>query len=158
MNKNYVSESSSWLPPVCIEDRREKTVTQIINWYRTCIVVATASYLIWFFLPFIDTSWHTDKELQILSFDSYGSLINYPEGLIKILLISYVAIVFGVFLFSRVARTLYTIYVTLFLFLLPLDGLRVQTGIESFFLDCSNVLTGMTIVMMYMTSLSKKFK
>ena len=125
--------------------------------FRVCVFLEMTSYLIWFFLPFWDSFFLTDKEIQVLTFNNYGALINYTDFVINLLLAVYIAILLGLLLFNRIARILYLLYTVMFLLLTPIDGLRAQAGYEAFFLDLSNIFSGVIIVMMYITSLSKKF-
>ena len=125
--------------------------------YRLCVIVTLSSYIAWEFLPYADGAWLGEKEMQVLSYSTYNALIIYPNELALIVVAILIVLSIGIFLFNNLARLFYTILILYILLLTPFDGMSVQTSLEAFILSLYNTSSGMTVAMMYLTSINERF-
>lgn len=130
----------------------------LVALFRTFVVGATACYLAWVALPYFDETLLHPEAQMLMKYDGYHSILGLPSVVSWIFVIVWVGLAIGMLLFLAPARTGYLILVIVFLFLTPLFGLRVQSGLESYFLDAVNILDGAVLAMAYFSKVSQYFQ
>jgi hypothetical protein len=130
----------------------------LVALFRTFVAGATACYLVWVALPYFDEVFLHPEAQLLMKYDGYHSILGLPSAVSWIFVIVWVGLAIGMFLFLAPARTGYLILVLVFLFLTPLNGLRVQSGLESYFLDAVNILDGVVLAMAYFSKVSQYFQ
>jgi hypothetical protein len=129
----------------------------MITLYRALVIISTTSYLLFIGIGYVDSSFLSKEELDILSWGGYGASIQMPAFLHWALVASWVPLAFGMYLFKPLARKLYLWLVIIFILANPFFGLFVATGYEYMLYHISTFLDGAILVMAYYTSISNEF-
>lgn len=127
----------------------------LIGIFRLLVVAATASYLVWFFLPYLAT----DLERQIAAYSGHGAVlpVRHPVYYGSWLLLWLVA-ASGLVLLHNWARQLYLVLVLLGPVLAPFSGYVIQPPLDSMFSSASLLFDGAVIAIAYLSPVSGSFK
>ena len=130
----------------------------MIQIFRILIVISTLSYAVFVFLPYLDESFLTQQEIDVLTWSKYEALIIFPDWLSWFLIYIWLPLAIGMWFFNRLARTAYLCLSIFFLVFSAFSGLFVSTGLEIMLYQATAFLDGAIITMAYLTNLNDEFK
>lgn len=125
--------------------------------FRALIIVNVLFYLSALTLPYIDGSWLTEKELDVLSYLGYEALIVLPSFAHWFILISWFSIILAMYFFVPVSRLFFLAWLVLTTMLVIVSGMNVMTSLDAFHSDMGNILDGVILSMAYFSGVSQRF-
>jgi hypothetical protein len=129
----------------------------MIKFYRALVIISTMSYLLFVGVGYVDSSFLSKDELDLLSWGGYGAIIQMPLFLHWFLVGIWVPLAIGMCLFKPLARKIYLWLAITFILANPFFGFVVSTGYESMLYQLAIFLDGAVLVMAYFTSISSEF-
>lgn len=144
-------------PPESQLDKEQPNKQAMENIFRIIIASSTILFIILCFLPYFDYFWLSDEELQILSYDGWGS--ELPNNLFFIwgLFLTWISISIGLFFFVPIARTAFLILLVFSVILTFFWGIRIHTPLSVLLSGIISMSDGAILIMLYFTSVSSKF-
>jgi magnesium-transporting ATPase (P-type) len=130
----------------------------MIKIFRAAVILSYVLFVVYMVKPYVDTSFHDEETLKILSLNGYGAVISLSAWTDWIFLGIWFVLAVGMYLFNPIARLVYLLMVVIFTLLGPFFGIYVGTGTELALFQAIAYLDGAILTMAYLTSLSKKFK
>jgi len=128
------------------------------SFFRILVVVSTVLFITTWAIPFFGAVLLSEEELKIYNIFGYKAILPLGETFFWVLLSFWVVIFVGLFLFIKIARTGFVIFLLFTLFLNLFLGWVVFTPIEATLHDIVVLLDGMIVVMIYFTPVSNEFR
>lgn len=126
--------------------------------FRVLILMATTSYLLWVFLPYLFSNLYSRETIDIVAYNGYQAIFVLPGSILWAEVIIWVFLAIGLFMFIGISRHLFLLLVVATYIMVPFSGLRSQTALESTLLDLTNLCDGAIIAMAYFSDLSERFR
>ncbi len=126
--------------------------------FRILILASISIYLFALFLPYIDYSYLDQKEIDVLTWHNYGSIIPVPNWFAWVMFCLTLLLSIGLYFYINFARLVYVWMVVLMILISPFMGLSTNTGLQVLFAQLLNVLDGAILAIAYLTNVSERFK
>ena len=130
----------------------------MVNLYKSIVLFSYLVYVLVFFIPYLDPYLYEQETRGVLSWTGYGALIELHNSVSYIFLIAYSIALYGMIQFRAWARPLFVTLTVMSIISNGVQGINVFTAIDSVLTYLTNLADGATIVLMYLTSVSNKFK
>ena len=130
----------------------------MISLFRTLIILSLLSYAIFIGIGYIDAPYLGEEESNLLSWAGHGAILELPTFLNWAIVLVWLPIAIGMYLFNPIARFMYLCLAILFTITTPLFGMYIAMGYEFMFLQITTFLDGAILAMAYFTHISAKFK
>jgi len=130
----------------------------MVKIFRILVILSTISYACFIIAPYIDYSFLTEKEIDILSWDGYQAVYILPEWLVWISILIWIPLTIGMYLFNPIARKIYLVLIIMFFIDTLFAGLFVKTSHEIVLYQLTSFFDGVVLTMAYLTSISNKFE
>jgi len=129
--------------------------------FRSLIVISNSAYVLWFFQPYYATNLYTETMREVLEADGYSGvdiLLKYSIEIGWVFLALFLLSAIGLFLYIKIARTLFTV-LCLSSFVIPLFyGISVQSHIDVVLNNITYMADSIVLYMSYFSSVAVKFK
>lgn len=157
----YDTTSTGARSPVAKDLFGETTLRSIITspprLFRALIILATSTYLIYWFQLLLGKGLISHDVWDALSWDGYEALLTIPDSVLWLLMLLWVAVTVGLYGFSKAARFVF-LWLTLFSTVTALlGGVTVQTAFGTFLCLITNLADGAILAMAYSTPLKERF-
>lgn len=135
----------------------------LVRTFRVFVILATASYVLWFFFPslsqYLANSLYQEIEGALNQYSGFGAALPIHHPLyygtwFGLWLITSAALIF----FQNWARYLLLLLYVLDIVLLPFSGFTVQGPVENSLVQLTAVLDGAILAMAYFSPLAERFK
>ena len=130
----------------------------MVNLYKSIVLFSYLVYVLVFFIPYLDPYLYEQETRGVLSWTGYGALIELHNSVSYIFLMAYSITLYGMIQFRAWARPLFVTLTVMSIISNGVQGINVFTAIDSVLTYLTNLADGATIVLMYLTSVSNKFK
>lgn len=130
----------------------------MISIFRGLIITNVILYTALIILPYIDSAWLSEKELDVLSYSGYGAYYTFPSFILWGIFVVWVLSMLGLIYFYDLARKVFLWWLILTSLLTIGSGLDTRTALQAFLANVSTLLDGAIIVMAYFTSVENYFK
>lgn len=129
-----------------------------IRLFQSLVIASTASYVIWFFLPFW-SFYLSDAEYRLAELSGFGAVLPVESPLyygawFALWLIAALALLF----FQNWARHLYLTLSVLGLVLAPFSGFVVQAPLDTLLGNAALIMDGAILAMAYLSPLAQNFQ
>jgi len=125
--------------------------------FRILVVTSMVIYAVFWFLPYFTYLWTTTEVLNLLSFNGYGRLVQFPVLVEWALLFTWLLVSIGLITFNRSARNQFIVLNILSLVLIPLSGLIILSPMEALLFSIVGILDGAIISMFYFSPVAQEF-
>lgn len=125
--------------------------------FKALIISSIATYIILLFLPYLDSFYLSQEEIDVLSWNNYGSVFPIPNWFAWIMFGINLLIVCGLYFYVRIARTMYLWLFIILILMNPFMGIQTNTGLEGLFYQLISTLDGAILAVAYLTSINEKF-
>lgn len=127
--------------------------------FRYLVVISFFLYTIFWFLPYFHYLWLNQEELNLLSYNSFNSIINFNilDYLSIIILLGWYLVSLGLFFFIKIAKSLFLFMIILNLLLSIFEGFLILSPIDLLLYVILGLLDGVILAILYLTSISDKF-
>lgn len=130
-------------------------ITRLFKWL---IIVNIILYLSSLALPYFDDVWLNEKELDVLSYISYGEIVSLPTIVHWFILFAWFAAYIGMYYFIPLARLLFLTLICVSTILVVVSGIYVMTPLDAFLSDLGNIIDGAILSIVYLSSVAMGFK
>ena len=130
----------------------------MVSIFRRLIVTNIILYTALIILPYIDSAWLSEKELDVLSYAGHGAYYTFPSFILWGIFVVWVLSMLGLFYFYEPARQVFLWWLILTSFITIGSGLDTRTALQAFLANVSTLLDGAIITMAYLTSVQNYFK
>ena len=131
----------------------------MVKIFRILVVLSTISYACFIIAPYIDYSFLTEKEIDVLSWDGYSAAYIFPEWLEWLSILVWIPLAIGMYLFNPIARKIYLVLTIVFFVDALFTGLVVKTSYEIALYQLTSFFDGAVLTMAYLTtSIGNKFE
>jgi hypothetical protein len=125
--------------------------------FRGLVVVSTALYLVFWFLPFIDWRWYSPEVLELRGMSGFDAKLVWPIFVDYLLLAAWLLAAIGMYFFRASARSLFLWLYIITTLVDPFRGTSVFTGVDVMLFSLSTVMDGAVIAIAYLTSVERLF-
>ena len=125
--------------------------------FRALIISSIILSVIYWVLPYFDSYWHTDEELQLLAYSGFNSILQTNSIVYWGMLAVGIILNIGLFFYMKLARTLFVPVLAIYSILGVFWGIQVVSPYETVIGGMLNIIDGALIVIVYFTSLSLRF-
>ena len=126
---------------------------------RAFVVVATASWAIYFFLPLTPFASQSEFYWQLESASGTGALpLLLNPIVVWVQAFAWLAAALGMIAFRRWGRSLYLLLTVFYLFSTPFAGILVLSPAAAFMLHLSLVLDGAALALAYLSSAANHYE
>ena len=134
-----------------------------IRIFQVFVILATVSYVAWFFFPYISEHFantlYRDIENRLGQYDGFGAVLPVHHPLYYGTWFgSWLVASLGLIFFQNWARHFFLFLYVLGIALTPLGGFSVQGPLENVFGQMTAVLDGAILAMAYLSPLADGFK
>lgn len=133
-------------------------MTGQVNFFRGLVLASACLYLLYFFFPILRAELVSQKELEFLELNGYGSLFYWPFWLQWISFAVNILALAGLLLFKAYARVLFLFLVLFFLVSGLGLGLEVSTALESFLGSFLTLIDGAIVALSFTTPIADRFR
>jgi len=130
----------------------------MISIYKWTIMISTALWVLYWFLPSISSTWYTKDEINLLMWDGWGAKIQPSIINDWLLFFAWLACSIGLFFTVKYTRELFVFLVITTTILSYFLGFRVTTPLDNVLLNTITMADGAIIYMAYFSSVSEHFK
>lgn len=129
---------------------------EIKNLYRLLIIVGALAYAIYWFMPY--SYGYLDSETgSLLAYGGYGAIYQGNEMLDRVIFGAWMISAFGMFLFRKMARTVFLILIVVTTPASVLYGVSVETAGGALMLDIANIADGMVLALAFFSPVKDEF-
>jgi len=129
-------------------------------YFRILVIASVALYVIWGFLPRIESHFYSPETIDALSWAHVGRVFSW-EALSNIsyaFLIAYGVVSIGLIYFKPWARLAFLWLTILSVVSSFFYGITVLTELSTVYLQVMSIIDGFILALVYFSSLSKEFK
>ena len=126
--------------------------------FRSLVVTEIFLIVILWTMPFYDHLWLSAEMLDLVRWSGYAAIAPVSDLLYWGSFFLWLLILTGLFLFIRVTRLAFFLYLLVYAMLQILWGVQVSTPIEMFLSSVLGVIDGVLLSMAYFSSVSSEFK
>src|SRR5688500_9698535 len=126
--------------------------------FRYLVAASTLLLVAYWVMPYVDSAWLPEEELNLLAVDGYKSLIPSHPLIYWGFFTAWIIPSIGLFFFSRTARTAYCGLLVLATVASLFSGYVVRSPIEATLGTTLSLTDGANVAMAYLTSVDSRFR
>jgi hypothetical protein len=127
------------------------------NLFKYLIATSIILTVIYWLLPYIEPYWLSPEDMQLIYADGYKSYIPLQGWIGWVMFVIWIALSLGLFLFKKVARKGFLIFLIITSGVTFFWGFLVQTPVSAGIGNLLSITDGAILVMAYLTSVSDEF-
>lgn len=136
---------------------RQRDVNRI-RLFQTLVIVATACYVVWFFLPHWP-GYLTEIEQRVAGYSGHGAVLPVQHPIYYgAWLASWLVAAVGLVMLQNWARHFYLALSLLGLILAPFSGFIIQPPLDTLFSSANLLLDGAVLALAYLSPVADNFK
>ena len=126
--------------------------------FKNVVLASTILTIVIYILPYFDYANFTEKELDVLSYSGYGSLLSTNTFIDWALAPLWIGTNIGLYFFIKPFKIIFTVVLLLTSIASLFWGLATFPSIEFTIINVLSMLDGAILTMLYLTSISGEFE